>query len=90
MQPKWLICQKEQAVNTQSTEDEEANHRKLTFRCSDLKIKVCEWHTSSDTEDEVLRRVEEHFRGRHGFTLDAATRILVRRAIGKQQPTPVR
>jgi predicted small metal-binding protein len=66
------------------SEDQEANHWRLTFRCCDLQIKECKWQTSGNTEDEVTRGVEEHFRDKHGFAFDLATQSLVRRAIRRQ------
>jgi predicted small metal-binding protein len=69
---------------TQSTEDQQANHGKLTFRCSDLEVKDCKWQTSGNSEKEVMRLVEEHLHEGHGFAFDVATQILVRRAIRRQ------
>jgi predicted small metal-binding protein len=38
-----------------------------TFRCADAGNSDCRWQTSGDTEDEVMRHVEEHWRGEHGL-----------------------
>ena len=38
-----------------------------TFRCADAGNADCRWETSGATEDEVMRRVEEHWRGDHGM-----------------------
>jgi len=54
-------------MHIQLSEDQEANHRWLTFRCCDLEVKECKWQTNGNTEDEVMRRVEEHFHEKHGF-----------------------
>ena len=71
-------------MHIQLSEDQEANHRWLTFRCCDLEVKECKWQTNGNTEDDVMRRVEEHFHEKHGFAFDLATRIIVRQAIRKQ------
>jgi predicted small metal-binding protein len=71
-------------MNTQSTGDEEASHGKLTFRCSDVDLKDCQWQTNGDTEDGVMHRVETHLRETHGLGFDDATRVLIRRAIRRQ------
>jgi len=68
-------------MNTQSWEDQEANHTRLTFRCLDLGIKDCRWQTSGDNENEILPNVATHFRECHDLGFDDATRVMVRRAI---------
>jgi len=49
--------------NTQAS----GNH---TFRCADVGNSDCRWETSGATEDEVMRRVEEHSRRDHGGQSD--------------------
>jgi len=38
-----------------------------TFRCADAGNSDCRWETSAGTEDETMRRVEEHWRAEHGL-----------------------
>ena len=38
-----------------------------TFRCADMGNSDCRWETSGSTEDDVMRRVEEHGRRDHGM-----------------------
>jgi len=71
-------------MNTQSAENEEANHGRLTFRCLDLGIKECRWQMRGNIEDEILLEVENHLRERHDFGFDDATRTMVRRAIRRR------
>jgi predicted small metal-binding protein len=40
----------------------------LTFRCADAGNADCRWETSGSTEDEIMRRAEEHGRRDHGMT----------------------
>ncbi|WP_306118460.1 MULTISPECIES: DUF1059 domain-containing protein [unclassified Roseitalea] len=35
------------------------------FRCGEL-VPGCDWHTSADSEAEVVRRASEHLRTAHG------------------------
>jgi predicted small metal-binding protein len=65
-------------------QDQEANHAELTFRCCDLEVEECNWQTDGNTEDEVVRWVEEHFREKQDFAFDLATQIMVRQAIRKR------
>ena len=55
----------------------------LEFRCGDLRGNECDWQTTGNSEDEVLRKVRHHFRERHGFAFDLAIQTMVRRAIRK-------
>jgi predicted small metal-binding protein len=38
-----------------------------TYRCADVGDPHCRWETSGDSEDEVMRRIEEHHRNDHGM-----------------------
>jgi predicted small metal-binding protein len=39
-----------------------------TFRCADMGNADCRFETSGDTEDEVMRNVEEHWKRDHGLS----------------------
>jgi predicted small metal-binding protein len=68
-------------MDTPLSEDQEADQWRFTFRGCDLEVKECKWQASGNTEDDIMRQVEEHFCEEHGFAFDLATQILVRRAI---------
>lgn len=39
-----------------------------TIRCADLGDPNCDWETSADSKEELLRRVKEHGREKHEWT----------------------
>ena len=39
-----------------------------TFRCADVGNADCRWETSGHTDDEIMRRAEEHGRREHGMS----------------------
>ncbi|HTV66494.1 MAG TPA: DUF1059 domain-containing protein [Bryocella sp.] len=55
-------------------------HARNAYRCADIAGVECGWETSGDSEDEVMRRVEEHWRQDHAGLADwsTATRNRVR------------
>jgi len=53
-----------------------------SFRCADVGFADCRWEVSGRTEDELMPKIEQHGREKHGMTeLDANTRNKVRDAI---------
>ena len=57
-----------------------------TFRCADAGNVDCRWETMADTEDEVMRHVEQHWRQEHGLgDWTAAMRNRVRDNIRHRQ-----
>lgn len=52
-----------------------------TLKCRDAGYD-CDWETSSNDENEILRRAEEHARQRHGMTqMDQKTREKIQSSI---------
>jgi predicted small metal-binding protein len=58
-------------------------NQKLNFRCADVGVK-CSWQTNGNSEEEVLRKVEQHGREAHNLNMDEGTRSKVRNAIRPQ------
>jgi predicted small metal-binding protein len=53
-----------------------------TFRCADVGFADCRWEVSGRTEDELMPKIEQHGREKHGMSqLDDNTRNKVRDAI---------
>jgi predicted small metal-binding protein len=58
------------------------NKDDYSFRCSDAGFTECQWQTRASSEDEILRRAEQHGREQHNLTnIDDKTRNLVRSKI---------
>ncbi len=57
-----------------------------TFRCADVGNTECNWETSGVTDDEIVRRAEEHWRTEHGMgDWTEAARSRARTAIKHRQ-----
>ncbi|MBV9608738.1 MAG: DUF1059 domain-containing protein [Acidobacteria bacterium] len=53
--------------------------RELTFRCADVGRENCNWEVAAQSEDEMMRHVEQHGREQHGinsFDENARNKIL--------------
>ena len=61
-----------------------ADPQKLSFCCSDLGQNDCDWQTSGDNEDDVVRSIEEHARHHHNMVIDEETDRKIRDALGKR------
>ena len=55
-------------------------NQNLNFRCSDVGPKSCNWQASGKSEDEILRKAEQHGREAHNLTMDDNIRSKVRNA----------
>ena len=56
----------------------------LKFRCAEIN-QGCSWETTGSSEDEVMRRVEQHGREKHNLqSLDSETRNRVRNSIRRE------
>ena len=53
------------SAHSMHTNQPQARH---SFRCADAGHADCKWETSGESEDEVMRRVEEHGRHDHGMS----------------------
>ena len=50
-----------------------------SFRCADMGNTSCSWEARGSSQDEVLRKAEQHGREKHNITsMDEATRNKVR------------
>ena len=57
-----------------------------TFRCAEAGDPDCNWETSGETDDEIVRRAEEHWRREHGMgDWTEAMRSKAREAIKHRQ-----
>lgn len=57
-----------------------------SFRCADAGNPNCHWETSGDSDDEIVRRAEEHWRKEHGMgDWTEAARSKAREAIKHRQ-----
>ena len=59
-------------------------NQKLTFRCSDVGPKNCNWQASGNSEQELFSKIEQHGKEAHNLTMDENTRSKVRNAIRTQ------
>jgi len=59
-----LSCRTSASAHSMNVGHGGAEH---TFRCADAGNSDCRWETSAGTEDETMRRVEEHWRAEHGL-----------------------
>jgi len=63
--------------------DQQQNQGRVTFKCSDVVAKNCDWQVSGDSEQEIMPKIEQHGREKHGLEIDDETRNNVRNAIHK-------
>ena len=61
-----------------------AGQQNLSFRCADVGQGNCAWQTSGKSEDEVLKKVEQHAREVHNMNMDENARSKVKGAIHRQ------
>jgi len=66
------------------TEREEHGKDKVSFRCSDVGPKNCEWQISGNSEAEIMSKIEQHGREKHNMKIDEDTRKKVHSAIHKK------
>ncbi len=58
-----------------------------TLSCRDIGV-ACDWHTSADTEEEVLRQTAMHTKEEHGMTDIPEDMVEEVRAAIKEGPCP--
>ncbi len=63
------------------TEREQQGKHKLSFRCSDVGPKNCDWQISGNTEADIVPKIEQHGREKHNMKIDDETRKKVHSAI---------
>jgi predicted small metal-binding protein len=66
------------------TERDEHGKDKVSFRCSDVGPKNCEWQISGNSEAEIMPKIEQHGREKHNMKIDEDTRKKVHSAIHKK------
>jgi predicted small metal-binding protein len=49
------------------TESTEGGRSTRTFRCADVGNADCRWEVSGSTDDELMRRIDQHHREQHGL-----------------------
>jgi predicted small metal-binding protein len=62
--------------------DQQEDRDKLTFCCSNLGQQDCDWRTSGQDEDDLVRSIEEHAREHHNMVIDQDVHQKIRDAIG--------
>jgi predicted small metal-binding protein len=60
---------------------EREQQERVSFRCSDVGPKNCEWQISGNSEAEILPKIEQHGREKHNMKIDEDTRKKVHSAI---------
>ena len=43
---------------------------KANFKCSDVGPKNCAWQVSGNSEQEIMPKIEQHGREKHGLKID--------------------
>jgi len=62
-------------------EREQHGKQKLSFRCSDVGPKNCDWQISGSSEADIMPKIEQHGREKHNMKIDDETRKKVHSAI---------
>jgi predicted small metal-binding protein len=63
---------------------QQKNDGEVNFKCSDVRLKNCDWQVSGNSEQEIMPKIEQHGREKHGLEIDDYTRNRVRDAINRQ------
>jgi predicted small metal-binding protein len=63
---------------------QQENDGKVNFKCSAVGLKNCDWQVSGNSEQEIMPKIEQHGREKHGLEIDDYTRNRVRDAINRQ------
>ena len=66
------------------TESEPQGNQKLSFRCSDVGPKNCDWQITANSEAEIMPKIEQHGREKHNMKIDDETRKKVHNAIQRK------
>lgn len=65
--------------STQTGGQQQGSQEKYSLRCADMGHKECSWEARGSSQDEVLRKAEQHGREKHNITnMDENTRNQVR------------
>ena len=71
-------------MNPNVSDQQHKSDGKVNFKCSDVVQKNCDWQVSGISEQEIMPRIEQHGREKHGLEIDDHTRNRVRYAINRQ------
>jgi len=71
-------------MNMAITESEQHGNQKLSFRCSDVGPKNCDWQITANSEAEIMPKIEQHGREKHNLKIDDETRRKVHNAIQRR------
>jgi predicted small metal-binding protein len=71
-------------MNPSVSEQQPKSEGKVNFKCSDVGPKNCDWQVSGNSEQEIMPKIEQHGREKHGLEIDDQIRNKVRNAIHKQ------
>src|ERR1700740_2912214 len=71
-------------INMAITESEPHGNQKLSFRCSDVGPKNCDWQITANSEAEIMPKIEQHGREKHNMKIDDETRKKVHNAIQRK------
>ena len=71
-------------MNPNVSDQQQMNQDKVNFKCSDAGLKNCDWQVSGNSEQEIMPKIEQHGREKHGLEIDDHTRNRVRDAINRQ------
>jgi predicted small metal-binding protein len=71
-------------INMAITEPEPHSNQKLSFRCSDVGPKNCDWQVTASSEAEIMPKIEQHDREKHNMRIDDETRKKVHNAIQRK------
>ena len=66
------------------SEREQHGSQKVSFRCSDVGPKDCDWQISGTLEAEIIPKIEQHGREKHNMKIDDETRRKVHNAIQRK------
>lgn len=59
-------------------------NEQVSFRCSDVGPKECNWQVSGASEAEIMPKIEQHGREKHNLQMNSETRNKVQHAIHRQ------
>jgi predicted small metal-binding protein len=71
-------------MNPNVSDPQRHNQGRVNFKCSDVGPKNCDWQVSGNSEQEIMPKIEQHGREKHGLKIDEETSTKVRNAIRKQ------
>lgn len=71
-------------MNPHVSDQPQENEGMVNFKCSDVGLKHCDWQVSGNSEQEIMPKIEQHGREKHGLEIDDYTRNRFCDAINRQ------